>query len=500
MPAAGTRSDTYAAVDLGSNSFHLLVAQLQHGQLQVQDRLRERVVLAEGLSGDLKIGEKAQERGLACLERFGQRVRDMSASQVRAVGTNTLRVARNARAFLAKAEKALGHPIEVVSGREEARLIYLGVAHNVADDAQRRLVVDIGGGSTECILGEGFEPIATDSLLMGCVDYSARFFEGGALTRENLRRAQIAAGIELQSIRRRYRGLGWESAVGSSGTILSIEEILRANGWTRGGITWKGLRKLRRALLEAGSTQELALEGMQPDRAGVLPGGFAILAAVFKSLKIERLQASTGALREGVLYDLAGRSSRDDVRDRTIRAFCQRYAVDLEHAVRVERTALALLEQAAEAWTLPIAEARQLLSWAARLHEIGLSVAYSGYHRHGAYLVSNADMPGFSRDDQAELAALILMHRRKLAEDVFESLPPSRAALALRLCILLRLAVRLNRSRSPKPLPAVRVVARRAALELGFPRDWLEDHPLTRAELDEEAAALGTVGLELVVR
>ncbi|MCC6406454.1 MAG: exopolyphosphatase [Planctomycetes bacterium] len=491
---------SFAAVDLGSNSFHLLVAALSHGQLLVLDRLRERVALAEGLGPERKIRKEPEARALEALERFGQRLREFSPSRVRAVGTNTLRVARNAPEFLERAERALGHPIEVVSGREEARLIFLGVTHSLADENRRRLVVDVGGGSTECILGDGFEPLAMDSLAMGCVEYASQFFPDGALTRESLKRAQIAASLELSPIRRRYKSLGWETCVGSSGTILAIEEVLRTNGWSDGGITRKGLKRLRKELLAAGHASKLELEGLAADRASVIGAGFAIVNAIFKSFRLERIDVAEGALREGVLYDLAGRSMHDDARERTIRAWQQRWNVDLEHAARVERTALALLEQVADDWNLPVESSRRLLAWAARLFEIGLSVAYSGYHRHGAYLAQNGDMPGFSRGDQAELAALLGAHRRKLEKEAFAAFEPSRAALLLRLVVVLRLAVRLNRSRSPKPLPVVHLAARRGTLELAFPKRWLENHALTRTDLEEEVRLLQAVGIQLDVR
>ena len=491
--------ETVAAVDLGSNSFHMVVAQHVDGQLVVLDRLRDRVALAEGLDGSKRLKERVIERALACLERFGQRLRVQPPGSVRAVGTSALRQAKNAEVFLAKAREALGHPIEVVSGREEARLIYLGVAHLSAGAANRRLVVDIGGGSTECILGEGYEALRTDSLHMGCVNYSLRFFPGGELTRERLKQAEVAAALEFSTIARTYKRLGWDVCIGSSGTILGIESILHTNRWSQQGIDTAGLKQLRRALIERGSVDKLDLPGMPPDRAGVLAGGYAILRAAHKSLQIQVMQTSQGAMREGLLFDLLGRNHHADVREQTIRAAMQRYAVDLEQAARVERTALQLLDSSAEDWELEPNEARRLLSWAARLHEIGLSVSWSGYHKHGAYLVANGDMHGFSRQEQELLAALILGHRRKLTEESLAHLPPLRAALALKLCVLLRIAARLNRSRSPRPLPLMRLRVRRMRVELSFPADWLEDHALTRADLGEEARILAGLGIEFIV-
>jgi exopolyphosphatase/guanosine-5'-triphosphate,3'-diphosphate pyrophosphatase len=418
MPSEATATsrphETVAAVDLGSNSFHMVVAQHVDGQLVVLDRLRERVALADGLDASKRLTERAVERALECLQRFGQRLRVMPPGSVRAVGTSALRQAHDTEAFLLKAREALGHPIEVVSGREEARLIYMGVAHLSAGAKNRRLVIDIGGGSTECILGDGYEALRTDSLHMGCVNFSQRFFPDGVLSRERMKKADVAAALEFSTIARTYQRLSWDACIGSSGTILSIESILHANQWSALGIDAAGLKKLARALVECGNVDKLDLPGMPADRAAVLAGGFAILRAAHRIFGIELMQTSQGALREGLLFDLLGRNHHADVRDQTIRSTMQRYAVDQEQAARVERTALGLLRQVAADWELEPEESRRLLSWAARLHEIGLSISWSGYHKHGAYLVSNSDMPGFSRQEQALLAALILGHRRNL--------------------------------------------------------------------------------------
>lgn len=489
-----------AGVDLGSNSFHMIVARVDEGQLHILDRMRERVRLAAGLDADRHLTPEAADRAVACLERFGQRVRELPQGAVRAAGTNTLRQAKDSGDFIARAEKALGHPIEIISGREEARLIYLGVAHSIADDTERRLVVDIGGGSTECIIGEQFETVATESLYMGCVSYSMRHFPGGALRREDFRRAEISALLELQSIERHYRSVGWSLCFGSSGTILAIGEILRANGWAENGITRKGLKRLRRVMVEAGHLSRLQLAGLDPDRASVLPGGVAILLAIFKSLEVERMSPATGALREGLLYDLLGRIRREDVRDRTIRWLAEHYSVDDEQASRVERTALSILGQVATSWGLEGEDARHHLTWAARLHEIGLEVAHTGYHKHSAYIVENADMPGFSRNEQQLLAAIIHAHRRKFLREHLAKLPPEKVETAIHLGVIFRLSVALNRSRSARPLPKVSVEARRSAISLEFPKDWLEENPLTRADLEEDAARLLGVGIQLTVR
>jgi len=493
------RNEHVAAVDLGSNSFHAIVARVvDDTHFHVVDRLRERVAIAAGLDEAQNLTDKIQARALACLERFGQRLRELPIERVRAVGTSALRQAHNSRPFLESAQAALGHPIEIIAGSEEARLIYLGVSHSLAEERGRRLVVDIGGGSTEVILGEHFSPLRMDSLNMGCVVFTTRFFADAKVRADDFKRAELAAGLKLEPIARRYTDAGWEGAVGSSGTILAIEALLRQHGWSERGITLAGLRQLKKALCAAGSpTAIAALPGVQADRAGVLPAGVSILIAVFEALGIDRMATTGGSIREGLLYDLLGRIRHEDTRDLTIRQMCQRYQVDLDQASRVERVAVHCLTQVAGAWGIDFEIGRQVLGWAARLHEIGLSVSYSGFHRHGAYLVANSDLPGFSRSDQDLLAGLLLGQRKKLGRDAFAALPAAEVDLALRLCVILRLAVRLTRSRSPRALPTIELRARKNALELVLPAEWVEAHPLTQADLADEAAKIQGVGFDL---
>ena len=484
------------AVDLGSNSFHMLIARRVSGQMVVIDRLRERVQLGAGLDSSSNISEEAIARGLACLERFGERIRSIRSPAVRAVGTNTLRKAKNAQDFIARAEEALGHRIEVISGREEARIVYLGVAQSLADDAGRRLVVDIGGGSTECIIGERFEPRRVESMHIGCISYTQAFFSDGRLTRNAFREAVTAARVEIETFERDFRRTGWVSAAGSSGTILAVDAILRENGWGEDGITRAALRELRESLIEAGRISKVSLAGLSSERAPVLPGGLAILIGCFKSLKIDKMIASTGALREGLLYDAIGRRTHEDVRVRTVENLMARFAVDREQASRVEATALRCLDQAAYAWKLHDPDLRVMLVWAARLHEIGLALSYTGYHRHGAYLVANSDLPGFSRDKQALLSALILGHRRRLRPAVIADLLHSGGDAALQLCVLLRLAASLNRSRDPRPIPPLTLTVAGNVVELAIAGEWLADRPMTRADLANEREYLRTAGYE----
>ncbi len=503
VSSSGDEPETLAAVDLGSHSFHLIVTRLKGGEFHVVDRLRERVNFAAGLDGARHITPEATERALDCLRRFGQRVNEMPRSCVRAVGTNTLRQARNSSVFLERAEEALGHPIEVISGREEARLIYLGVAQTNPKIDGRRLVIDIGGGSTECILGDGFEIVDADSLYMGCVSYTARFFPEGRLDETAFERAEVAAELEVQPIARGYKKLGWHQVLGCSGTIHSIAAILQANGWSelREQISLKGLRRLRRAMVAAGNIAALSLPGLTEDRRSVIAGGVAILLALFQDLGITDMVTSAGALREGALYDLLGRIHHEDVRERTIRWFQERYHVDTDHAERVERTALSLFRQACVDWTPHDPDhAEQQLHWASRLFEIGLAINHTGHHKHGSYLVQHAYMAGFSRGEQQILAALILNSRRKVHREALESLDPLRRDDVLMLAVLFRLAVQLNRSRDADLPRFVLRLKDRERLRLVFPEGWLAERPLTLASLEEEAAHLSSFGVQVAWR
>ena len=488
-----------AAVDLGSNSFHMIVARRTAGDIQVVDRLREMVRLGAGLTRDRSLTPDATERAIDCLRRFGQRVADLPRANIRAVGTNTLRQVRDSGAFLREAEAALGHPIEIIAGREEARLIYLGVSHGLAAGEERRLVCDIGGGSTELIVGDGFIPKHMESIHVGCVSMSRRFFPDGALSREAMQAAEMAGAVELRPIKYGYRSAGWQSAVGSSGTIRAIRTVVVSNGWAeeRAGITREALLRLRDALVEAGHVERLNLAGLSEERRPVFAGGVAVLRSVFEALNIPAMQVSDMALREGVLYDMLGRDQDEDVRESTVKALSRRYEVDVEHAARVEATARNLFRQAAEPWRLLNGEYTHLLGWAAQLHEIGLAVSHSQFHKHGAYLVAHADLPGFSRQEQSVLAALIRGHRRKIGPKTFAMLPRDMVECTLRLCVLLRISVLLHRARSPfiDVNPGLKVSGDR--MDLTFPEGWLDAHPLPKMEIKQESKRLKAVGFRL---
>ncbi len=478
--------DVIAAVDLGSNSFHMVVARYSHGQLIILDRLREMVRLGAGLDEQERLTREATETALACLERFGQRLHDMKAESVRVVGTNTLRRARRKGAFLDRARSALGHPIEIISGIEEARLIYLGVAHTMPSEPGRRLVVDIGGGSTEVIIGEGKHAKKLESLYMGCVSMSSRYFNDGGITDKRIKRARLAARLELEPVRANFRNYGWDQAVGSSGTIRSVGDVIRARNNGDGAITPAAVDSLLDHAVKAGEVSKLRLPGLSEERLPVFVGGLAILVEIFDAFDVKSMRVADGALREGLLYDLVGRFTDEDARVRSVRAMQGRYHVDAAQSERVEASALDFLRQTTREWQLDEPFAELVLSWAARLHEIGLDVSHSHYHKHGAYLLANADMPGFPQEEQRILSAVVGAHRRKVSVDSLQELTPPWHIKAEYLIVLLRLAVLLHRGRSATALPKLELQAKGRSLEIVFPKGWLDAHPLTATDLENE--------------
>jgi exopolyphosphatase / guanosine-5'-triphosphate,3'-diphosphate pyrophosphatase len=483
-----------AAVDLGSNSFRLQVARVENDQLYMLDNLREPVRLAAGLNSNKRLDTEAQQRALACLERFGERLRGLPREAVRSVGTNALRVAKNASEFLSQAEAALGFPIEVIAGREEARLIYLGVAHGLPQQDATRMVMDIGGGSTEFIIGKGLEPFKLESLFMGCVSYSQRYFPDGKIGKANLKQAELAARSELQTIRVEFSRGHWEQALGSSGTARVLCDILELNGYSEGGITRSGLEQLRSYLLKVGDVEQLDLQGLKPDRIPVLAGGFAIMYAAFCELGIEQMQPALGALREGVLYDLLGRFHHNDMRDVTVRQFMRRYHVDVDQAERVAQLADRLAYQFLEGQ--PAEMGLMLLGWAARLHEIGISVAHSGYHKHTAYILKNADMPGFSKKEQDRLSMLALLHRGRLNKISSMSYTTEDIALVM----ALRLAVLFYRNRGDINVPAMQGRFSGTKFHLVLSEEgWLAQNPLTDTALQEEVRQWKELGVSVQV-
>ena len=487
-----------AAVDLGSNSFHMIVCSLIEGKLQIVDRLREMVRLAAGLDKKNILSQDTQKRALACLERFGQRIQDLPPDSVRIVGTSTLRNAKNAYEFLEKAEKALNHPIHIISGVEEARLIYQGVASSVGSTAEIRLVVDIGGGSTEYIIGKNDTSLTKESVSMGCVSMSNRFFEKGQISKNAFNKAILFIEQKLEPIQRTFNHKNWQQAIGSSGTLRAIEKVLQAKNWSNNGITMPGLENLVTHIKQCGHVKELNLPGLDPERLPVFPGGVAIAYATFKNLDIEQMSVSDGALREGLIQDLLGRIYDHDIRSATVKALAKRYHTDKQQTARILETIYGMLEQLVRDCSLSNnPEAELFLEWAAELHEIGRDIAHSQYHKHSAYIIENGDLAGFTRQDQIVLAAMVLTHRRKFVRSRFEDLPAPWHALAPILTIILRLAVLLRRNRQEYDLPGFKIVIRKSKIELRFPKDWLLKSPLTHADLMLEADYLKQAGFKL---
>jgi len=488
------RPDLLAAVDLGSNSFHLQVGRVVGGQIYPLDTLREVVRLGAGLTAEKRIDRATQARALEALERIGERLRGLPRSAVRAVGTNALRVAKNAPQFLREARAALGFPIEVIAGREEARLIYLGVAHSMPPSTQNRLMVDIGGGSTEFIIGQGLQPLLTESLYMGCVSYSLAYFPDGKVEKSRMKKAELAARQELAGMVREYREQGWQEVVGSSGTARALEGILRENGFTDEGITLEGLERLKSLLIKHERADPDRIAGLRKDRAPVLPGGLAIMLAAFAELKIVRMAVSDGALRHGVLYDLLGRVQHRDMREATVAEFMRRYRVDTAQAERVRSLALKIFDSINAEKEEQETE-RLLLDWAARVAEIGLSVAHAQYHKHSAYILSNADMPGFSRMEQQRLARIVLAHRGKLGK--MRDLGLERSDWTL--IFALRIAALVLRNRTDARFPLHGVAGDEAGFALDLPQAWLEENPLAAAALETETGHWKAVDLRFSV-
>jgi exopolyphosphatase / guanosine-5'-triphosphate,3'-diphosphate pyrophosphatase len=498
MPNQPRVPDVLAAVDLGSNSFHMVVARYAHGQLTIVDRLREMVRLAAGLDENGRLSKEATDRALRALARFGQRLRDMRADSVRVVGTNTLRKARHKAGFFERARDALGHPIEIISGIEEARLIYQGVVQTTSLEPGRHFVVDIGGGSTECIIGDGHDHRILESLYIGCVAVSARHFPDGRVAARRFQNAVVDCAVELEPLQIPFRAIGWEHAIGSSGTARAIGEALREMDPSNSMITREGLHELADRLIVAGNVRRAGLLSIDAERWPVFPGGLAIMTAVFDTMGIKEMKVADGALREGLLYDMLGRlRPEDDARERSVRSMATRFHTDTEQAARVEQTAVACLAQVATAWDLEDPLAEQSLRWASRLHEIGLDISHSGHHKHAAYLLAHAELPGFPREEQGLLACLVGAHRRKLMLEKADELVPPWHIRALYLTLLLRLSVLLHRGRSRAPLPPMRLTAKTRSLDVRFPRGWLAAHPLTRADLALETEYLAAAGIRL---
>ncbi|WP_416192653.1 exopolyphosphatase [Neisseria sp. CCUG12390] len=495
-------SNLLASVDLGSNSFRLQICENNNGQLKVIDSFKQMVRFAAGLDEQKILSEESQERALECLAKFGERLQGFPPEQVRVVATNTFRVAKNIAQFIPKAEAALGFPIEIIAGREEARLIYTGVVHTLPPNGDRMLVIDIGGGSTEFVIGSDLKPIHTESLPLGCVTYSMRFFQN-KITAKDFQAAISAARNEIQRISKMMKRTGWDFAVGTSGSAKSIRDVLAAEYPQESDITYEGMKKLADRIVEAGSVKKARFNDLKPERVEVFAGGLAVMMAAFEELEIKKMMVTEAALRDGVFYDLIGRQLNEDMRDQTTAEFQKRYHVSLNQAKRVADTAQTFMENLCLARNVPVqdlANWKQFLRWAGLLHEIGIDIAHTSYHKHSAYILENADMPGFSRKEQTTLSHLVLGHRgdlKKMTDIAGDNQVLWYAILSLRLAAL------FCRARLPLELPnqlQFRIDAEKQGVILRISAAWLDKHPLIASALDYESQQWNKINLPFDVQ
>ena len=484
----------FAAIDLGSNNFHVIIAmERPNNRWQIIDRHKELTRLAQGIDETNVISRQSLNRALRALERVSQRLRNLPRRNVRVVGTHTLRAANNAYEFIRQGEEVLGHRIEVISGREEARLIYLGASHSFEHRSRNRLVVDIGGGSTEIVQGTQFQPHVLQSFHMGCISLTDKCFADGKMTPKRFRRARDLALDELQPFRFLFRSRPWDVAVGTSGTLQAVQFALNGLNSTK-LITYDRLTQLIEKLCKLGHVEKITDDICNQNRAPVFAGGVAIADAILQTLDIQELHVTDGALREGVLYDLLGRTQKKDIRETSVQDLIARFHIDTEHCQRVTETALELFQQVQHAWSLDELEEKNLLRWASLLHEIGMDISHSKYHRHGEYLLQHLDLAGFSQSDQRRLAILVRAHRRRFPLELFVENP----ALS-KLASLLRLATVLRRNRSDEPTPTYCLNVNDSGLDLKLPRDWLRDHRLTLMDLQQEVAYMRSAPYQLTL-
>ncbi len=489
-------TNLYTVMDLGSNSFHLLAARIDSGQVMIIDRVREPVRLASGLDPQGNFTPLILQKAYQALERISQYTRDTPNHCVRIVGTNALRVAENADRFILRASQILGHPVEIISGLEEARLTYLGVAHDISPQETARLVIDIGGSSTEVIIGINDKPIFLDSFHMGSATYTGKYFADGKITAKRIKKAVLAARLELEPKESTLRAHGWSGVIGSSGTIKAIRKCAQQLGLDHLQITVQTLDSLLDYCSEKGNSEALEFREINRERQEVFIGGLCILSALFKALHIQSMTVSEHALREGILHDLIGRRYRDDIRNQTVNDFMQRFQINRQQANLVESTARHLFNQCRDSMQLQDEE-WQYLGWAARLHEIGLSIAHTGYHKHGYYIITHADMLGFSQVEQSLLAFLVRAQRKKPPFGLLDHLPQTLRHAAELLAITLRLAVILNRAHSRQQAPQIAMHYMNHSVNLNFGNGRLNEHPLTQADLQQEAEHLAAWGYSL---
>ncbi|MGO2290769.1 guanosine-5'-triphosphate,3'-diphosphate diphosphatase [Pseudoalteromonas sp.] len=490
------QKNVYAVIDLGSNSFHMLIAKSIAGGLQTIGRVKRKVRLAAGLNNENVLSYEAMQRGWECLALFVERLQDIPKKNITIVATATLRLATNADVFKQKAEQILGHKINVISGELEARIIYKGVAHT-SSCVGRQLVIDIGGASTEVVIGKGFSALHYKSLNIGCVTYLERYFKDYKLNEANYNAAIKAARLVIDDIAADYKIAGWEVASGASGTVQAIQEIMIAQNLSD-SLTLKKLQTIKAQSIEYQTINDLDLPGLSEERRLVFVSGLAILIALFESLEIERMGLAGGALREGVLYSMIPEFHNHDIRKRTVDAFMSRYHVDQKQADRVAELSLQLAEKVNEQWGIAAAEGLPLLKAVAQLHEVGLLIEYKQYQQHTAYILENTDMPGFSQSEHKLIVAIAKAHRADMQKGIFSELG-NNAELSQQITRLLRIAVILSMRRQNDVLPKLDLTVSNEALVLSFEGDWLKSHPLMASELQQEAKQQAKVGWKFIV-
>ncbi|MBY6199517.1 exopolyphosphatase [Vibrio hangzhouensis] len=487
-----------AAIDLGSNSFHMVVAKVVGQDLQLVSRHKQRVRLASGLDAHNNLSNSAMERGLECLAMFAERLQGFEPDNVSIAATHTLRIANNAHLFLQRAKQVLPFPIEVIPGEEEARLIYAGVAHTQTE-SNSKLVIDIGGGSTELIIGKAFDPIILNSTRMGCVSYTNKYFANNKLSEKNFSKAILSAQQRLEALSSRYRKKGWEVALGSSGTIKAIREVLIGQGDDDGLITLKRLNKLIDKLCEFDYIDDIELSGLAEERKPVFAAGVAILSAIFESLKIKEMDFSAGALREGLLYEMEERFQRSDIRMRTTENLAHKHFVDVEHAAKVRGQAIEFLDQIHETLNLKKKSGLfSLLEWSALLHEVGLSISYQAFHKHSSYILSHTTMPGFNSEQQLVLATLARFQRKSLKLQELPEFTLYKTKHILSLIRILRLSIIVNGQRNDEMLPLMLTIDEDTWTLTSSDTDWLEHNKLLNADLQTEQGYWKSVGWQLV--
>ncbi|RJE77421.1 guanosine-5'-triphosphate,3'-diphosphate pyrophosphatase [Pseudoalteromonas sp. MSK9-3] len=491
------QSNVFAVIDLGSNSFHMLIAKHMAGGIHTIGRVKRKVRLAAGLNEKNVLSVEAMERGWECLALFAERLQDIPAQNISIVATATLRLATNSDHFKSEAERILGHKINVISGELEAKTIYKGVAHTSACQG-RQLVIDIGGASTEVVIGQGFSAELYKSLDMGCVTFLEKYFCDGTLSKNNFDKAIAAAATVIAPIQSQYIDMGWELAIGASGTIQAIQEILAASGESE-VLTLERLLAIQKQTMQYASIAQLQLPGLSEERRLVFVSGLAILIALFRSLEIQQMGLAGGALREGVLYSMISDFQNTDIRNRTLDGFTERYHVDKRQAQRVAELSVKLAKQLAQSWQLDMAYITPILTAVAHLHEIGLVVDYKQYHQHSAYILNNTGMPGFSKTEKQLIVALTLGHRADLSSKLFTGLG-SQTLLATRLIRLTRLAVILSMRRKDDVLADFVVTMDKADhLHFSFAGQWLSEHPLMLSELEQEATYQHRMSWQLTI-